>query len=248
MPDNSIRAFAQLLARARAAIETPADLDDAARTAIIEDISAFEDCLARGAIPWGFDIHIGSIDHKHGTNHYAALTQEALMAEVAEYCREWWSDIDDGRDPATLDDDTIADIYFGDHSSEYLRIDRVRIDPPLADMQPSNLETGYYCVLTTAHLSTATASLLDEWCSAKPRPGPSMLRAPFTDGSFRRARWMSRRRPSYRRTFLPRSILLARMASTISSSTAMPTASRHCRSMTGEASLWYPALGFVDKA
>jgi hypothetical protein len=172
MPDNSIRAFAQLLARARAAIETPADLDDAARTAIIEDISAFEDCLARGAIPWGFDIHIGSIDHKHGTNHYAALTQEALMAEVAEYCREWWSDIDDGRDPATLDDDTIADIYFGDHSSEYLRIDRVRIDPPLADMQPSNLETGYYCVLTTAHLSTATASLLDEWCSAETSARP----------------------------------------------------------------------------
>ena len=172
MPDNSIRAFAQLLARARAAIETPADLDDAARTAIIEDISAFEDCLARGAIPWGFDIHIGSIDHKHGTNHYAALTQEALMAEVAEYCREWWSDIDDGRDPATLDDETIADIYFDDHPSEYLRTDRVRIDPPLTDMQPSNLETGHYCVLTTAHLSTATANSLDEWSTAETSERP----------------------------------------------------------------------------
>ena len=47
-----IRALAQLLARARAAIETPADLDDAARAAVIEDIAAFEDCLAQDAIPW----------------------------------------------------------------------------------------------------------------------------------------------------------------------------------------------------
>lgn len=166
MSDASIRAFAQLLARARAAIETPADLDDAARTAVIEDIAAFEDCLARGAIPWGFDIHIGSIDHKNGTNHYAALAREALMAEVAQYCREWWSDIEDRRDPATLDDEKIADIYFGDHPSEHFTTDRVHIDPPRADMQTSGLETGHYCVLTTAHLSTATASSLDEWCAA----------------------------------------------------------------------------------
>lgn len=172
MSDTSIRAFAQLLARARAAIETPADLDDAARTAVIEDIAAFEDCLARGAIPWGVDIHIGSIDHKHGTNHYAAMSREALMAEVAEYCREWWSDIDDRRDPATLNDDEIANIYFDDHPSEYLRTDRVRIDPPLADRQPSSLETGHYCVLTTAHLSTATANSLDEWSTAEASERP----------------------------------------------------------------------------
>lgn len=172
MSDTRIRAFAQLLARTRAAIETPTDLDDAARAAVVEDIAMFEDCLARNAIPWRFDIHIASIDHKHGANHYAALTQEALMAEVAEYCREWWSDIDDGRDPATLDDETIADIYFDDHPSEYLRTDRVRIDPPLTDMQPSNLETGHYCVLTTAHLSTATANSLDEWSTAETSERP----------------------------------------------------------------------------
>ena len=166
MSDIGIRALAQLLARARAAIETPADLDDAARAAVIEDIAAFEDCLARGLIPWGFDIHIGSIDHKHGTNHYAALTQKALMAEVAEYCREWWSDIEDGRDPATLDDQTIADIYFDDHPSENLKTDRVHIDPLLADMQTLGPETGHYCVIATAHLSTATAAMLDEWCAA----------------------------------------------------------------------------------
>lgn len=161
-----IRALAQLLVRARAAIETPADLDDAARAAVIEDIAAFEDCLAQDAIPWGFNIHIGSIDHKHGTNHYAALTREALMAEVAEYCREWWSDIDDRRDPATLDDETIADTYFEDHPSENLKTDRVHIDSPRADLQTPSLETGHYCVLTTAHLSTATAAILDKWCAA----------------------------------------------------------------------------------
>ncbi|HET6525043.1 hypothetical protein [Sphingopyxis sp.] len=166
MSDISIRAFAQLLARARAAIETPADLDDAARTAVIEDIAAFGDNLAQNAIPWGFDIHIGSIDHKHGTNHYAALTQEALMAEVAEYCRIWWSEIDDERDPATLDDEMIATTYFEDHPTEYLKTDRVHINPPSANMQTSSLETGHYCVVTTAHLSNATAGMLDEWCAA----------------------------------------------------------------------------------
>ncbi|KAB2855861.1 MAG: hypothetical protein F9K41_07975 [Sphingopyxis terrae] len=28
------------------------------------------------------------------------------------------------------------------------------------------MEAGRYCVLTTAHVSTATASSLDEWCSS----------------------------------------------------------------------------------
>lgn len=166
MSDNSIRAFAQLLARARAAIETPGDLDSENRTALIEDVAAFEDCLVAGAIPWPIDIHIGSVSHRHGENHYAALTRAALMAEIGEYCREWWSDIDDFRDPATLDDETVASAYFDDHPSEHLAADRVRIDPPAIDLSANEVEAGRYCVLTTAHVSTATASSLDEWCSS----------------------------------------------------------------------------------
>lgn len=166
MSDNSIRAFAQLLARARAGIETPGDLDSADRTALIEDVGAFEDCLAAEAIPWPIDIHVGSVTHRHGENHYAALTREALMAEIAEYCREWWSEIDDQRDPATLDDETVADVYFDDHASEYLTTDRVSIEPPTIESSLPEIETGCYCVLTTSHLSTATASSLDEWCSS----------------------------------------------------------------------------------
>lgn len=165
MPDNNMRAYAQLLARARAAIETPGDLDDAARSALTEDIGAFEDCLTAGKLPWPIDIHVGSIEHRNGTNQYAALTREALMAEIAEYCREWWADIEDQRDPEKLGDETVAESYFEGHPSEYLVTDRVRVEPSSIDLRGSDVETGRYCVLTTAHLSTATATLMDRWCS-----------------------------------------------------------------------------------
>lgn len=165
MSDTSIRAFAQLLARARAAIETPGDLDNAARQAVIEDIAAFEDCLTVEQLPWPIEVHVGSIDHRHGVNHYVALTREHLMAEVAGYCREWWAEIGDKRDPVQLDDEAVADRYFDDHPSEYLITDRVRIEPAPFDRFMPEVEAGRYCVLSTGHLSTSTATLLTGWCA-----------------------------------------------------------------------------------
>lgn len=165
MSDNNMRAYAQLLARARAAIETPGDLDDAARSVLTEDIGAFEDCLTAGKLPWPLDVHVGSIEHRNGTNQYAALTREALLAEIGKYCREWWADIEDQRDPAQLEDEAVADRYFEDHSSEYLIADRVRIDPAPFDRLMPDVEAGRYCVLSTGHLSTATATLLTKWCT-----------------------------------------------------------------------------------
>lgn len=172
MSDNSIRAFAQLLARARAAIETPGDLDDAARNALIEDVAAFEDSLTAGGLPWPFEIHVGTIDHRRGTNRYVALTREALMAEIAGYCREWWSEIDDERDPTDMQDEAIAASYFEDNPGEFISTDCLRIEPPSIDLQLPSLETGRYCVLSTAHVSTATASLLEKWCSEVGRNRP----------------------------------------------------------------------------
>jgi hypothetical protein len=36
-------------------------------------------------------------------------------------------------------------------------------DSPITSPVPSGLETGRYCVLSTGHLSVATAELLDRW-------------------------------------------------------------------------------------
>lgn len=165
MSDNNMRGFAQLLARARAAIETPGDLDEAARDALTEDIATFEECMAAERLLWPIEVFVGTIDHPHGVNHYVALTREHLMTEIAEYCREWWVEIGDKRDPAGLDDETVADRYFDDHPREYLVTDRIRIEPALLDRSLPNVEAGRYCVLSTAHLSTATATMLTEWCA-----------------------------------------------------------------------------------
>ena len=40
-----------------------------------------------------------------------------------------------------------------------------------SDVSPP-LETGCYCVLGTAHLSTTTAELLDRWCADEPQNRP----------------------------------------------------------------------------
>jgi hypothetical protein len=36
------------------------------------------------------NIWVGVIEHKHGTNQYAASTEAGLWAQLAGFCREWW--------------------------------------------------------------------------------------------------------------------------------------------------------------
>ena len=122
------RECAQLLSRARAALETPDDLDAAARLHLIEDLASAEDVVKSYIIPWPVDIHVAEIDHCHGTNVYVAFTREALMAQVAAFCREWWSSIGDSRDPNELTDEDAASIYF-DQEDEFLSTDRLSCDP-----------------------------------------------------------------------------------------------------------------------
>ena len=59
------------------------------------------------------------------------------MREIAEFCREYWSEIANDRDSDTLDDEDIARIYFEIHPDESLQTDRVAIDAP-----PAALVTG----------------------------------------------------------------------------------------------------------
>ncbi|CUS45931.1 hypothetical protein MGWOODY_Smn3179 [hydrothermal vent metagenome] len=164
MTDTSKRDLARLLARARRAIENPAELVERDRAALLGALASAETQVAGSPIPWSLEIHIASIEDRHGLNHYVALTRPALMAEVAAYCRECWTEIGDARDPGTLDDEVIASAYFDKRPDEHLSTDRTELgaSPPAAGYL---LETGWYCVLGTAHLSTSTADLLDQWCS-----------------------------------------------------------------------------------
>jgi len=162
---------AQLIARARAALETPDDLDADARDQLIEDLAAAEARLEAHDLPWSLDIHVGHIEHRHGNNFYAAFSREALMAEIAEFCRECWSEIKCERDPSTVSDEEAASLYFDRHFEEYLSTGRISISGPEAAAAPP-YEIELTLVLSTTHLSEATADLLDGWASetAENRP------------------------------------------------------------------------------
>jgi hypothetical protein len=116
---------AGLFVRARVALEAPDSLDPDGLNQLIADLSAAEAFVQHHGAPWPIDIHVAEVDHRHGTNIYAALTRPALMAEVAEYCREWWHETDDPRDPVTLDDETVAAVYFDANDLEFLTTERI---------------------------------------------------------------------------------------------------------------------------
>lgn len=124
----SKRDHAQLLSRARAALETPDDLDAAAVRDLIEDLASGEEAVKTHAVPWPVDIHVAEIDHRHGTNVYVALSREGLMRQVAAFCRECWSSTDDPRDPKTLSDEETASAYF-EQDDEFLSTHCISCSP-----------------------------------------------------------------------------------------------------------------------
>lgn len=120
------------------------------------------------------EVYTAVIEHRHGMNIHVAVDAMALDVEIAAYCREYWSEIDDARDPNNLSDGEAISSYFECHPSESCTKDRMRIAPvahpfPLA---AGSIEQGRYCVLSTAHLTVHTASCLDKWASWPPSDRP----------------------------------------------------------------------------
>tara|TARA_R110000787_G_scaffold79023_2_gene172645 strand:+ start:3859 stop:4815 length:957 start_codon:yes stop_codon:yes gene_type:complete len=120
------------------------------------------------------EVHTAVIEHRHGMNIHVAVDAMALDVEIAAYCREYWSEIDDARDPNALSDAEAISSYFEGHPSESCTRDRMRIasvahPSPLA---AGSIEQGRYCVLSTAHLTVHTASCLDKWASWPPSDRP----------------------------------------------------------------------------
>lgn len=161
-----------LLARVRAALEMPGNLDAAARADLIEAIRASESGLRVCALPWPVDVHLGIIEHRHGVNFYAGLNRDALVSEMSAYAREWWKEVGDRRDPHTLPDDEVIAVYFEDHPSESYSSEIVRLEPLASARSAHAIESGVYCVLSTAHLTVQTASLLDKWACWPPSDRP----------------------------------------------------------------------------
>ncbi len=98
------------------------------------------------------EIHTASIEHKHGTNTYAALSAAALDAKVAEYCRDNWNEISSD-EPPSADEMSDADLisrYFDevheeflDTSTEKVEVPRVEIHEILASSQGKASEKSH---------------------------------------------------------------------------------------------------------
>ena len=160
--------------RARSAIEYPEDLASHARSDLIAEIRSAEDHIERSSLPWPVKLHAAAIEHRYGTNIHAAIDETTLDAEIAAWCREWWKEAGDERDPATLGDETVSAIYFDGHPTDGCAKDLLQVTPPLlhTSLASKSVETGRYCVLSTAHLTVQTAGLLDGWASWPPTERP----------------------------------------------------------------------------
>lgn len=158
--------FARLLARARIAI-TEADQTP---NPLCAQLAEAERYVENHAVPWAADIHAAFIDHREGGNLYAAFSREALMAEVAQFCREWWSEIRDERDPAELSDEDVSSAYFDHHENEYLWTEHVCVDGPA--LNAGRLRFGRHLVISTSHIRPSTADLLDQWAPMLPECRP----------------------------------------------------------------------------
>ncbi|MET0238922.1 MAG: hypothetical protein ABW184_03400 [Sphingobium sp.] len=69
-------------------------------------------------------------------------------------------EIDDPRDPATLDDETVVQVYFEQAKEEYLAVDTIKIPAPVSS---GDLKILFTLVASTVHISPASAALLDAW-------------------------------------------------------------------------------------
>lgn len=82
-------------------------------------------------------VHVARIVHSHGSDIRVALTEEALDAQVAEYCRETWDEVSDLKgipsDTAGMSDREVVSTYYGalEESESEDFLDETTIDVPM---------------------------------------------------------------------------------------------------------------------
>ncbi|WP_236035835.1 hypothetical protein [Rhizorhabdus histidinilytica] len=172
---NSIdrRDPAQVLARLRAALATPADTDAATAATLVEDIREAEQRFTRISEP-STEIHLGRVDHEGSTTIVAAHSRNTLLQKLVSCCDRRWPH--DSETPPDLNESPEQRLGEFQQRLPALTIAiwtvRDSHDEPLPD---DRLETGRYCVLGTAHLCAATANQLDRWCSENSDGGPFVI-------------------------------------------------------------------------
>lgn len=174
MSNATISACAALLARALAAFERPDEFDEAARRKLVEDICSFQRRLAWDTDPGNADLHIGIINRAANACIHTAPSRGVLLSKLASHCRDWWPAFANKPAHRLLDDETfvlrvreqVRDAVIATFAIR-ATTDNGRLDDMLAQ--------GRYCVLSTAHLCTATTDLLDRWAVAMPHERPVIV-------------------------------------------------------------------------
>ncbi|MBO9579505.1 MAG: hypothetical protein J7498_01275 [Sphingobium sp.] len=159
-----------LLERVRAALEAHMPNTDEMHT-LLADLGTGIAAIGKTVVPWSFFLYVGQITHQGGILMLAAIDHHHLLAQVADFCRREWGEINHPRDPAALDDATAARDYFNRHPEDRLQTAMLHVDPQTG-VDREELEYGDYLVLSTSHITKATSSLLDQWAQIEPMQCP----------------------------------------------------------------------------
>ncbi|PKP94702.1 MAG: hypothetical protein CVT77_01435 [Alphaproteobacteria bacterium HGW-Alphaproteobacteria-16] len=163
-----------LLARVVTALESPGDLDNRTRHALIDEIDAAAEHFMAWPVPWPIDVHFASIDHCDGVDYFLAPSRPTLTGQLAEFCREHWPEINHQQDHASLDDETVVREYFNRHPDTYLSTQVEPLAPErLADR--ALLMAGRVLPLSNRHLSPGTCHNLLEWTETDAQARPLMV-------------------------------------------------------------------------
>ena len=90
-------------------------------------------------------IHLATVEHRHGLGAYADATAEGLYRKLADYCREYWSEVEDqaGEVDGYQADREIVSAYFDGHDSESLTTETTDIDLPHVPGEPETATAGF---------------------------------------------------------------------------------------------------------
>lgn len=66
------------------------------------------------------------IEHRHGFNHYVNKTNEGMLNALAEYCKEWWEELQYSEEIPS-DRGELIDTYFDNVYEEWYTYEEVTI-------------------------------------------------------------------------------------------------------------------------
>ncbi|MDF0490436.1 hypothetical protein PX554_20100 [Sphingomonas sp. H39-1-10] len=161
----------ELLDRMRTFLVTPGNLAGGEGALLAAQIEAVQHQFRSWQVPWPVDVHHGVIYLPWDIHHFLAPTRRALVADMASYCREHWSEVGDDRDPATIDDEATVEACSG-HRPGF------RIGIGVSSIAPEPLTGGAMYVdervlrISTEHLTAGTRDKLAEWTGTRAADHP----------------------------------------------------------------------------